>query len=68
MLDLALHGSVGPHRQRKPFAFEAEAPGLAGYLRDERGLKDDTIERHGFYLNGLSTFLGHAGVASLASV
>lgn len=68
MLELALHGSVGPHRQRKPFPFQAEVPGFAGYLRDERGLKDDTIERHAFYLNGLSTFLARAGVASLASL
>jgi len=68
MLELALYGSVEPHRQRKPFPFEAEVPGFAGYLRDERGLKDETIERHGFYLNGLSAFFGRAGVASLASV
>lgn len=68
MLELALHGSVGRHRQRKPFPFEAEAPGFAGYLRDERGLKADTVERHAFYLNGLSAFLDRAGAASLASV
>jgi len=68
MLELALHGSVGPHRQRKPFPFQAEVPGFAGYLRNERGLKDGTIERHAFYLNGLNTFLARAGVASLASV
>ncbi|ODU78650.1 MAG: integrase [Bordetella sp. SCN 68-11] len=68
MLELALCGSVGAHRQRKPFPFQAEGPGFAGYLRDERGLKDDTIERHAFYLNGLSSFLDRAGVASLASL
>ena len=68
MLDLALYGSVGRHRQRKPFPFESEVPGFAGYLRDERGLKDDTTARHAFYLNGLSTFLDRADVASLASV
>jgi len=68
MLELALHGSVGRHRQRKPFPFEAEVPGFAGYLRDERGLKADTVERHAFYLSGLSAFLDSAGAASLASV
>lgn len=68
MLELALYGSVGAHRQRKPFPLQAEVPGFAGYLRDERGLKDDTIERHAFYLNGLSSFLDRAAVASLASV
>ena len=68
MLELALYGSVGPHRQRKPFPFQTEVPGFAGHLRDERGLKDDTIERHAYYLNGLSAFLDRAGVASLASM
>ena len=68
MLELAMCGSVGAHRQRKPFPFQAAGSGFSGYLRDERGLKDDTIERHAFYLNGLSSFLDRAGVASLASV
>ena len=68
MLELALYGSVGPHRRRKPFPFQTEVAGFAGYLHDERGLKTDTIERHAFYLNGLSSFLDRAGVVSLASV
>lgn len=68
MLELALYGTVGPRRQRKPFPFEAEAPGFAAYLRNERGLKDDTVMRHAFYLNGLRAFLDGAGVTSLASV
>jgi site-specific recombinase XerD len=68
MLELALHGSVGPHRQRKPFPFEAEVPGFADFLRDERGLKPDTVERHALHLNGLSAFLDSAGAASLASL
>lgn len=29
MLELALYGSVGPHRQRKPFPSESEVPGFA---------------------------------------
>lgn len=68
MLELALHGSVGAHRQRKPFPFAGEAPGFSGYLHDERGLKTDTVDRHAFYLNGLSAFLDDAGATSLASV
>ncbi|KVQ11404.1 integrase [Burkholderia ubonensis] len=68
MLELALYGGVGPHRQRKPFPFEAEVPGFAGYLRDERGLKADTIGRYAFYLTGLSVFLDGTGATSLASV
>lgn len=68
MLELALYGSVGAHRQRRPFPFDAQVPGFASYLHDERGLKDDTVERHAFHLNGLSAFLDRAGVASVASV
>jgi len=68
MLELALHGSVGPHRPHKPFPFEAEVPGFAGYLRDERGLKVDTVERYAFFLSGLRAFLDGAGAALLASL
>jgi integrase/recombinase XerD len=68
MLELALHGSVEPHRPRKPFPFEAEVPGFAGYLRDERGLKPASIRQYVHYLNGLQTFIkrAHASVASLS--
>lgn len=68
MLELALHGGVGSHRPHRPFPFEAEAPGFAGYLRDERGLKTDTVDRYAFFLSGLRAFLVGAGAASLASL
>jgi site-specific recombinase XerD len=68
MLELALYGSVEPHRTRKSFPFEAEVPGFAGYLRDERGLKPASIRQYVHYLNGLQTFIAraHASVASLS--
>lgn len=68
MLELSLHGSVEPHRPRKPFPFEAEVPGFAGYLRDERGLKPASIRQYVHYLNGLQTFIerSHASVSSLS--
>lgn len=68
MLELALYGSVEPHRPRKPFPFEAEVPGFSGYLRDERGLKPTSIRQYVHYLNGLQTFIerAHASVASLS--
>lgn len=68
MLELALHGSVEPHRPRKPFPFEAEVPEFAGYLREERGLKPASIRQYVHYLNGPQTFIGlsHASVASLS--
>lgn len=58
MLELALRGRVEPHRQRKVFPFEADAPGFQNYLREERGLKDATVKRYAHFLNGLSGFLG----------
>jgi integrase/recombinase XerD len=67
MLELALHGSVEPHRPLKPFPFEAEVPGFAGYLRDERGLKLSTIQHYVHYLNGLRRFIERAD-ASVTSL
>jgi len=68
MLELALHGGVEPHRPRKPFPFEAEVPGFAGYLSDERGLKLASIQHYAHYLSGLHRFIerAHASVASLS--
>jgi site-specific recombinase XerD len=68
MLELALHGSVGVHRPHRPFPFEAQVPGFAAYLRNERGLKADTVDRYAFYLEGLRKFLDAAEVASIASL
>lgn len=67
MLELALHGSVQPHRSRRPFPFEVEVPGFAGYLSDERGLKPASIRQYFHYLNGLQTFLEGA-CASVAAL
>lgn len=68
MLELVLHGSVGAHRPRRPFPFEAEAPGFAGYLRDERGLKASTVGHYALHLSGLRAFLDGAGAPSLSSL
>lgn len=68
MLELALHGRVGPHRPHRPFAFEAEVPGFASYLRDERGLKPATIYQYDHYLDGLRAFLDRAGGALVKSL
>ena len=68
MLELALHGSVEPHRPHKPFPFEAEVPGFAGYLHEERGLKPASVRQYVHYLNGLQAFVErvHASVASMS--
>ena len=67
MLELALRGRVQSHRQRKVFPFEADAPGFQNYLREERGLKEDTIERYAHYLNGFCGFLRRTNSASLTA-
>jgi len=68
MLELALRGGVQSHRQRKNFPFEDDAPGFAAYLRNERGLKEDTIERYAHYLNSFSGFLRHLNSASVTTL
>ncbi len=67
MLELALRGRVESHRQHKIFPFGADAPGFANYLREERGLKEATIERYAHYLNGFSGFLRRVNSESLTT-
>jgi site-specific recombinase XerD len=67
MLELALRGGVQSHRPHKVFPFEAEAPGFAAYLREERGLKEDTVERYAHLLNGFSGFLKRIDSESITS-
>jgi site-specific recombinase XerD len=65
MLEVALRGRVGSHRQHKVFPFEVDAPGFQNYLREERGLKEDTIERYAHYLNDFGGFLQRINSASV---
>ena len=67
MLELALRGSVQQHRLGKPFPFEAEVPGFAIYLSDERGLRPASIRQYVHYLNSLQAFLERA-CASVGSL
>lgn len=67
MLEVALRGRVESHRQHKVFPFAADAPGFADYLRDERGLKEDTVEKYANYLNGFSEFLRRISSESLTT-
>lgn len=68
MLELALLGNIKRHRQRRAFPFATEVPGFEAHLRNERGLKDATIERYAYYLSGLSAFLDRVDVVSLVSL
>lgn len=67
MLEVALRGRVGSHRQHKVFPFESDAPGFQNYLREERGLKEDTIKRYAHYLNGFCGFLQCINSASVTT-
>lgn len=67
MLELALRGGVLPHRQRKGFPFEADAPGFVAYLRDERGLKEVTVAQYAHYLSDFSKFLKRINSESLTT-
>lgn len=67
MLELALRGRVERHRHHKEFPFEADAPGFVTYLRDERGLKETTVQHYAHFLNGFSGFLKRISSESVAT-
>ena len=68
MLRLALDGRVTPDRKRRPFPFEAEAPGFLRYLQEERGLREATIYQYVYCLHGFEDYLNRLGVTSLAAL
>lgn len=45
--------------------FENEAPGFIQYLREERGLSEETIKQYGFFLRRFGAYLRHIGVSDL---
>ena len=67
MLELALRSRVGSHRTLKAFPFEDDVPGFAGYLRDERGLKEESIRQYVHHLNGFTTFLKRINSESVST-
>jgi site-specific recombinase XerD len=67
MLELALRGRVESHRTRKAFPFEVDVPGFAGYLRDERGLKEESVRQYVHHLNGFATFLKRINSESVST-
>jgi len=68
MLRLALEGRVKAERSCKPFAFSIEAPQFVGYLREERGLREETIHHYRHYLNRFDAYLKRVGVNSLTQL
>lgn len=65
MLGLAIEGRVNPERKSQPFPFQGEAPEFLRYLREERGLRESSIDHYAHYLNRFSAYLKRVGVASL---
>ena len=51
---------------RDPFL--SEVPGFFTYLREERGLREATIQRYGYYLRILEAYLDRIGVRHLADL
>ena len=65
MLKLVLPEYEGGGRHRRPDPFRVEVPGFFPYLREERGLKEATVEHYQHYLNRFAAFLSRQDVVSL---
>lgn len=66
MLRLVVPGFVGHTRHRVPHEpFADRVPGFFSYLRDERGLREETVVHYGHHLRQLDTYLGEIGLEGL---
>ena len=66
MLRVVVSGFVGRtrrHAVREPFA--DRAPGFSTYLRDERGLRDTTLDLYGEHLRAFAAYLTDVGLEDL---
>jgi len=68
VLWLALPGFRRSERPRRPWPFADSAPGFRSFLREERGLRPETVNRYGHYLRGLATFMERQGIGGLAEL
>jgi integrase/recombinase XerD len=63
MVRLVLPGYVGSGRPHKPpNPFQDHAPGFIEHLRDEKGLKDETIRNYQHHLRRFAAYLERIGV------
>lgn len=66
MLRLVVPGFVGRTRRRIPHEpFVDRVPGFFPYLRDERGLRDATLEQYGHHLWPFDAYLRRIGLTDL---
>jgi len=68
MLRVVVPGFVGHTRRRARQPFGDRVPGFYAYLRDERGLRDETITHYGHHLQQFDTYLRDVGVIDLGGV
>lgn len=68
MLQLATTGEIKRDSQRKPFPFNDEARGFQAHLREERGLRESTLEQYAYALNRLERYLTQTGVRALSEL
>jgi site-specific recombinase XerD len=67
MLQLAVPGYIGRSRAHKPDnPFERQAPGLLRYLREEKGLRQGSIDQYRFFLSQFAAYLKRIGIDDLA--
>jgi len=60
-----------PGSGRGPYCgppFLRSAPGFFAYLRDERGLREGSLQQYGFHLRRLERYLERIGVCDLAAL
>ena len=68
MLRLVVPGFVGLTRRRVTEPFTDNVPGFFAYLRDERGLRADTVADYGHHLRQLEAYLRERGLADLSAL
>jgi integrase/recombinase XerD len=67
LLRLVVPGFVGTVR-RRPWPLQAEAPGFLEHLRDERGLRRDTLVGYEHHMRVLERFLRSAAITDLSTL
>lgn len=69
MLRVIVPGFVGHTRRRDPREpFADRVPGFFPYLRDERGLRDETVAHYGHHLRPFAAYLRDIGVVELSAL
>jgi integrase/recombinase XerD len=69
MLQVALPDyALSSHRPHAPDPFVDQAPGFFAYLRDERGLREASVEHYGHFLRRFEAYLNRIGCQSLGTL